>query len=249
MPLLREYSDLADRSIDGLQDWLARIDQVVDRTILINAWAETSLQKIEERDASLMAPINNLVNKVFGASLGHMTTENEVRQAFFGLTNQVQEQASKVVVEAQRQRGALVELKAILDSIAIAALGDKELLRREKMSKTSYWKWILRDYRNQMSEFDAKMEMCAHFYKHTEQAITVISTTQLKLQQMRGQLIVFRDGLSDAPLMLESGKAVSLRLYIDTLKAGVANLEATRDSTRLLKAEKMRELEQGILKQ
>lgn len=246
--MLREYSDLAQRSIDGLQDWLARIDQVVDRTILINSWAESSLHRVEERDASLMAPINNLVNKVFGVSIGGMKSEAEVRQAFFGLTNQVQEQASKVILEAQRQRGDLIELKAILDSIAIAVLGDKHLLRQEKMSKKVYWKWILREYRNQMSDFDAKMEMCAEFYKHTQQAITVISTTQLKLQQMRGQLIVFRDGLQDGPLMLDGGKTVPLRLYIDTLKAGIDNLETTRTATRQLKADKMRELEQGILK-
>ena len=246
MPLLHEYSDLADRSIDGLQDWLSRIDQVVDRTILINSWAEAELQRIEERDGSLMAPINNLVNKVFGTALGLLTTKGEVREAFFGLTEQVQVQVAKVVVEAQRYRGNLVELKAVLDNIAIAALGDASLLRREKLSQQSYWRWILREHRDKMAEFDSKMEMCAAFYRHTEQALTVISTTQIKMQQMRGQLIVFRDGLADAPLMIESGKTVSLRLYIDTLKAGLNNLEATRKSTKLLKAEKMRQLEESM---
>lgn len=246
MPLLNEYRDLADSAIDGLQDWLSRIDQVVDQTILISSWAESQLRTIEARDSSMLAPVNRLISKIVGLPEGAMSTQVEVREAFFGLTEKVQAQVTKVLVEAQKQRGILVELKSVLDSIALAALGDSEVLRKEKLGQKSYWKWLLRSYRDKMSDFDAKMGMCAAFYSHTEKALTVVSTTQLKMQQMRGELLVFRDGLQDAPLMLEGGKTVSPQLYIDILKVSVENLKATKESTKLLKGDRMRKLEESL---
>ena len=246
MPLLGEYQQLASTAIDGLQDWLSRIDQVVDKTILINSWAEAQLQTLESRESSPLAPINNLVGRIFGQPEGVLATQGEVREAFFGLTGKVEEQVTKVLFQAQKQRGVLIELKDVLDSIALAALGDHEVLRKDQLGKKSYWKWVLRSHRDEMKDFEAKMEMCASFYAHTEQALTVVSTTLIKLQQMKGELLVFRDGLQDASLMLEGGKMVSLRLYIDVLKAGVNNLEATRKSTKLLKGKNMREIEEAM---
>jgi hypothetical protein len=155
-------------------------------------------------------------------------------------------QVTKVVVEAQRHHGQLNELKAILDSIALAALGDKEVLRKEKLSQSSYWRWILRSHRDKMSDFDAKMEMCAHFYDHTEKALLVLSTTQIKIKQMKSQLKALRDGLNDAPLMLDHGMPAPLRLYIDALKGGVESLEATKQATRRVKAEKMSQIDEAI---
>lgn len=246
MPLLSEYQKLASTAIDGLQDWLLRIDQVVDNTILINAWAERQLETIEARESSPLAPINNIISRVFGQPEGVFATQGEVSQAFFGLTGKVEEQVTKVLFNAQRQHGILTELKNVLDSIALAALGDQEVLKQEKLGQKAYWKWVLRSHREKMKDFDAKMEMCANFYAHTEQAITVVSTTLIKLQQMRGELLVFRDGLQDTSLMLEGGKMVSLRLYIDVLKVGVSNLEETRKSTKLLKSKKIKEIEEAM---
>jgi hypothetical protein len=159
------------------------------------------------------------------------------------LTDKFQADITKVLAQAQKQRGILVEMKGLLDNIALIALGDQETLQRVKMSQKSYCKWILRSYRNKMVDFDEKMEMCAAFYASTEQALKVITTTQLKMQQMRGELIIFRDALQEVPLQLENGKSVSLQLYLDILKAGVNNLEKTKRATKLLKQEKMKRLE------
>jgi hypothetical protein len=98
------------------------------------------------------------------------------------------------------------------------------------VSQKLYWKWILRSYRNKMVDFDKRMEMCAAFSANTEQALKVITTTQLKMQQIRGELIIFWDALQEAPLQLGNGKSVSLQLYFDILKAGVNNLEENKKS-------------------
>ncbi|KAN0099192.1 hypothetical protein V8E51_012967 [Hyaloscypha variabilis] len=121
-------------------------------------------------------------------------------------------------------------MKGLLDNIALVALGDQETLQRGKVSQKLYWKWILRSYRNKMVDFDERMEMCATFSANTEQALKVITTTQLKMQQIRGELIIFWDALQDAPLQLGNGKSVSLQLYFDILKAGVNNLEENKKS-------------------
>ena len=146
------------------------------------------------------------------------------------MAEKVQVDITKILAQAQKQRGALVDMKGLLDNIALVALGDQETLQRVKMSQKSYWKWILRSYRNKMVDFDEKMGMCAAFYANTEQALKVITTTQLKMQQIRGELIIFWDALQEAPLQLGNGKPVSLQLYFDILKAGVNNLEENKKS-------------------
>lgn len=82
-----------------------------------------------------------------------------------------------------------------------------------------------------MADFDAKIEMFSAFYINTEKAITVApTTTQLKMQQIKAELRVFRKGLQDAPFILGRDKTISPQLYSDILKASVQNLSATRKS-------------------
>jgi len=66
MPLLDEYRQLSGQAIDGLQDWLSRIDQIVDKTILINSWTEAQLRGIENKDSSFFTPVNKVMNYIFG---------------------------------------------------------------------------------------------------------------------------------------------------------------------------------------
>ena len=62
MPLLDEYRQLSDEAIDGFQDWLSRIDQIVDKTIVINSWTEVKLSEIAQRDSSIFAPVNKFLD-------------------------------------------------------------------------------------------------------------------------------------------------------------------------------------------
>ena len=75
MPFLSEYSDLADSAIDGLQDFLAQMDEVVDRTILTTSWAESEIRRIEARDSSILASINKLIIKIVGFLAGVLYTQ------------------------------------------------------------------------------------------------------------------------------------------------------------------------------
>ena len=168
MPLLNEYRQLSDHAIDGLQDWLSRIDHIVDKTIVINSWAEAQFLDIEQRETSVFMQVYKIVNDVFGLPILFFSTEAEVREAFFGLTGKVQADITKVLAQSPKQRGTLVDLKGILDNIALIAVGDRGKLQKEKMSQKSYRKWILRSYKDKMLDFDDKMEICAAFYANTE---------------------------------------------------------------------------------
>jgi hypothetical protein len=247
LPLLKEYRELADGAIDGLQDTLARIDQGVDMTININSWASYELALIEERRSSMLAPLRDYVAAKFNFPANSLSTETEVRQALIGLTDGVQNKMSQVLVNMRRDSDTLRQLQDVLDNIAITVLGDKTKLQREKLKHKSYWKWLLRSYRDQMSDFDTKMEICAAFYAHVEQAFQVVSTTKFKMQQIRSELILFRDRLQEAPLHLQHNRKGSLQMYIKTLNTGVEALEASKKSTKLLKAERIRKLEAKLL--
>jgi len=201
------------------------------------------LQKIEERDSSILAAVSKPVKRVLGFPDDIAFMQTEVRGAFSKLTGSVQTQVTKVLLEAQRERGKLGELKDLLVSIAIAALRDSKILEKERLKEKSYWKWILRSHREKISDFDVRVEMCASFYRYTEEALNVVELTHTKLQELMGQLTVFRDGLQNVGLSLEHGGEVSPQLSINMLKTSVERLEETRKSTKLLKGERMRRLE------
>ncbi|MCJ1396632.1 hypothetical protein MMC18_009523 [Xylographa bjoerkii] len=138
------------------------------------------------------------------------------------------------------------EAEAVLNKIADAALEDSEKLQTEKLTEESYWKWIFRSHRKKVPAFDARMQMCAIYYAHTEKALTVISMTQSKVEEISAELLVFREQLEGAPMMLEGCKAGLLQLYIDILNAETERLEKSRRSSELIKEERMRKLEESV---
>ena len=245
LPLLKEYRELADEAIDGLQDTLARIDKAVDETIHINGWASFQLTQIDERASSPFAPIRELAARYLPQTTGHerATSEAEIRTAMVQLTDRVQERLGVVLFDMRKHGDTLRRLQDVLDNIAITALGDRAKLQRTRLKEMSYWQWILKSYRDKMMDFDQKMAICAAFYEHVEQASQVVTVTRFKMGQMRSQLVHFRDVLQEAPLYLEGGQKGALQLYIKMLDSGVATLEATKKSTKVEKADKVKKLE------
>ncbi|KAF8858556.1 hypothetical protein BDZ45DRAFT_785035 [Acephala macrosclerotiorum] len=238
MPLLNEYRDLVDATIDGLQDFLANIDQVVDDTIHINSWASYKLGRIEKRDASVLHVVTRSVYSLFSFRDIHINKAG-VRRVFLDMTASTQKQLEGVLREARFQRATLRKLKNVLDNIAITVLGDKAKLDEGKMQHASYWKWIFESHRAKLADFDTKMELCASFYSQMKQALNVVSGTQFKLQKMQGELSQMRQNLQDAPVVLIEESA-PLQLYIHMLNSGVQRLEATRTATKMLKNEKIK---------
>jgi hypothetical protein len=246
MPLLEEYRELVDSAIDGLQDSLGRIDQGVDTVLHINRWASYELGQIEERHSSLTGQFKDFISSGLGFPIDSHNREAELKQTVLSLTANVYTKLDKVVIEMRIHAETLRLLKGVLDNIAITVIGDREKLQREKLKEKSYWRWIFRAYREKMADFDAKMEICAGFYAHAEQAYQVVTVTGFKMQQMRGELALFRDKLQEAPLYLESQGKGSLELFIGMLNNQVETLEATKKRTKRIKAEKIHRLEEKL---
>lgn len=241
MPLLNEYRDVVDDTIDGLQDLLAKIDQVVDNTIHINRWASYEVSQIAERDTSILHIFKSMTTSALGIR-NNYTTEGAVVQTFLRSMTQTLKQLDGALINARFQRNKLRKLKAILDDIAITVLGDKHKLEQEKLGQASYWKRILHSHRRKLADFDTQAELCASFYRDTRQALLVVSGAQLKLQHIQGELRQLRNKVEEAPVLLLSD-GIPLQLYINTLNSDVERLEATKTATKQLKNERVKTLE------
>ena len=247
MSLLAEYRSLTDQAIDGQQRLLSTYDSLVDKTILIHSWGAYELAQIEKRDSSILAIATQLIGQTFGLSLlTPHSTEIDVRNAFFGLTEKIQGQVSKALFSVQAQLALLDDLRTVLDDIAFAAKGDGVILQREKLSQSSYWKWLFASYRDTMRDFDARMDMCARFYAHTEQAVEVINLTRDKMVGMKEGLRVFREGLEEAGWRLEGGGEVPLGLYLGALRDSVVHLERARGEAKVRRLEKVTRLQASL---
>ena len=239
------YQNSVDKAIGSTLTTLGDIDRIVDASIHISNWAAYELEQIDDRPSSPLDPIKNFLGRI---GLITPTTEEEVRQVFVGMTDAVENRMNRVLTGMRIPDETLLQLRDVLENIAIFAVGDKAKLQREKLNQHSYWKFIFRSYRNKLSDFDTRMEICASFLDHVEKTYTVVSNTKFKMQQLRAEMIQFQDGIRGAPLALQGGSKNSLQPYINMLKSGVKSLEDGKYWAESLKEKKVEEMQQKLQK-
>jgi uncharacterized protein YlaI len=217
-PVLKDFRDKVNQTINGLSDWLDDIDGVVDSTILYSTWAEEALLHI-----------------------GSDTSTDKVRGEFLELIEKVGAQITEIDVAARRSDRRCTTMKNIRDRLALVTLKDKAGLQKQKLDQASYWDEMLRTYEAKIGNRPVHMYMCTHFYHHIDQALLIQSTTRTKIDQMKSQISALTDGIKNAPL--DNRKQGSLRLYVDVFKGGVESLREKKVTNFNVRARKRREIE------
>ncbi|SMY28072.1 unnamed protein product [Zymoseptoria tritici ST99CH_1A5] len=225
MPHLENFNHLLRDAVNGIQDSLAMTNALVDNTILTNEWAQEELQEIEARERSL----TSIITRSLGVRTGSV---QELAKVFTGMTTELFDQSTKVVIQHTDVRGILTAIKDLLDAMAMIFKRDNYKLEKDKLNQASYWKEIMASHREKMHDFDQKMVLCAKFYNYTLQAGRIITVTNVALQEITGNVKAMQDELSRAPksLAFTSG---SLKLAIATIGASTNDLKDSRSRSKL----------------
>jgi hypothetical protein len=160
------------------------------------------------------------------------------------MSDQVSEKVVLALLQAQRVRGNLIEMKATMESLAMIYLEDKEKLDNRRLSEKSFWRGILKPHRDKMANFERTVDMCARFYNMTEYTIEKNRMVELKMISIRSQLKAFQDNLALSNLWLESD--MPLAPYLQMLSGSVKTLEISDREAKKQKAEVMKRIDATI---
>jgi hypothetical protein len=206
-----------------LQGWLTKIDQLVDREIIMHNQARSELEHVQIPRAFHLFPINKLVNLFGGRSTAFVA--QEIRRALHSLAERTEVDVAGTQSESQTVEQSLALLKDLLLRISLALSPDDEPLDVNHLRKTSYWQVMLWHHRESLKDFDERMEKLAALYSHIEQALHLIRTNERQLEHMRGSATSLRSSLNNtSDIEVEAG----LQAVIGTLKARVGRLEAAK---------------------
>jgi hypothetical protein len=242
--MYKQYKQLSGDTIDGLQDWLVQLDHVVKNTIIFTSWTEDELTRIQSKRSSSLAPVKNLLRKVTGKPSSATLLEVDVKKTFLEMTDQVSERVVSALLQAQRVRGGLIEIKATMEAFAMIYLKDGKTLDTRRMNERSYWRWILRSHRDKMTDFDKTVSMCAKFYNITSTTVDRNRMVEVKLGSIKSELKAFQDKLSMSRLWLE--KDLPLEPFIRMLSDSVKSLEISDMAATKQKVEVMRRIDEAI---
>ncbi|SMQ54424.1 unnamed protein product [Zymoseptoria tritici ST99CH_3D7] len=223
VPMMRTFNRLSDQAAQRITDTLAMTNSLIDGTILANSWASNKLRLIVKRENSLLAPMHS-IPKVFGVK---SASERELGFVFSGLTMKLSRRTQTVLGQHQQLSATLVQLKNLLDDLAIGFLEAGEVVEEEKLDEEAYWKHILRAHQHKMRDWDKKTKLCARFCDYTKKAGKLIGATTLSLQAIGGNLKVLKEELDETPALLASDEA-SLELTIASIAKSVELLEKSR---------------------
>ncbi|SMY28073.1 unnamed protein product [Zymoseptoria tritici ST99CH_1A5] len=216
MPLLKTYNKLSAEATDRVTHIVTATNAMVDKTISARSEAQYRLNSIEGREKSSMS-----------SWLPKAASERAIIKIFTGMTKQLGQQMDHVLVHHQDLNETLVEVRHLLDRVAIS-LGPRHKFQREKLSKATYWKRLLVSHQAKMKDFLTKMETCAELYEHTLRAGLVLAVTSAALHDTRGRVKGMQDELQRVSVSLASSGA-SLRHTIFSLGGSIAYLEESRD--------------------
>ncbi|KAI9889926.1 MAG: hypothetical protein M1814_004649 [Vezdaea aestivalis] len=245
MPKVTQFNTLLDKAVDSIQNAQIRTDSLVDNTIAIYAWAEDQLKKIDSQGVSHLAPLRNLAGKL-GIPIPKVFSEQAVQQMFFGYADRLQSEADAVIVRYNKASKSIAEFRDLLDNLVLVFAHEGDIVDRENLAETSYWKWLLRSHRHTMKGFENKMKLCAQFYKYLLESRYVVQITLFKMEEMRGRISALEDEFKRAPQpLLRGGAKPSLRLTINAIKMAAAYLENSRTISKEQQKQRMIEFEKS----
>lgn len=224
-------------------------DSVVDRTILMNNWAATELVRIDDENASFAAQVQRIICLIKDQPVDS-SQEDEINTTFAGFSQHIGSDLEKDLTQAVQLKEDLVNLKNTLDTIQAAVELDMTTLARDKKKNSdSYWNNLFPAYREEMADFVYRTGMCKEYVKHTESGIVAVGETVIHLERVKADMKRLGDTIYRGQLKIKNanGSTRPLKLYIETLRKNIESLEATQESTKVMKREKMKQHQTVVL--
>ena len=228
-----------------LQKFNSHIGRGVDNILATARWTKRVLGGIAERDASKGAISWFINDRVLAPFQPIKFTEDALLDQYIQHTRVVEDEISRLVMEAQAVLMVLNNLEDRLDVIHGIAVRDNLHAQGSKDEVLSQLWTMLGGNRNKLGKFDSQLRLLNQVNTYRQNAIAHVSGTIIRLQSIGAELEELRERVGGVELLGGKG-AVPLSVHIENIEMGVERLERGRKGAKELENEELRKsLERG----
>jgi hypothetical protein len=227
LPLLADFDRYVDEAIDGIQDTLASTNALIDNTIIVNSWAATKLQRIEND--------NNWIRAAAVAVGLRAAPVAEVIVIFSALAERRVSDANAVRGQYHNLGAALTNLRETLNSVANKVLVEGNTAREGQLAGQTIWRRLsnLNDQKSQaqMRQFGSTLLHMRKLLNYLVEAGRVVDASMHVLHDMTSKIRVVREQLMAANDSISFGGS-SLGLTVQSIEVSIRALEESRTSLK-----------------
>lgn len=228
-----------------LQKFNSHVGRGVDNILATARWTKRVLDGIAEREGSRGAVVSFFSDKLLAPFQPIKFTEDALLDQYIQHTRVVEEEISRLVIEAQALLLVLQNLEDRLDVIHGIAVRDNLHAQGSRAEVLSQLWTMLGGNRNKLGKFDSQLRLLRQVNTYRQNAIAHVSGTLLRLQGMGAELEELRERVGGVELLGGKG-SVPLSLHIENIEMGVERLERGRKGAKELENEELKKsLEKG----
>lgn len=211
-----------------LQKFNSHIGRAVDHIIVANRHTLHVIDGFVESDAQ-RGSLSRFVaqNLPFLSSAG--LSEGHLLERYLKQTSEVEEQITRLILEAQTLLKILENLDERLDVIHDLAVRDGMHIKGSRDELFAQLWTKLGGNRNSAAKISEQLKLLEYVNAHRHRAMNHVATTITKLQAIHAGLEDLRDRAAEPEII---GLDIPLRQHIETIQMGVERLEMQRTNTR-----------------
>lgn len=233
------FIETARQAASDLTHFNSRVGRSVDQVISTNRWTLQVIDGVADREAS-RGSVSRFFEETlfFPFSSGHVT-ESLLLDQYLLHTTAIEDQISKLIIEAQALLGILQNLDDRLDVIHSITTRDGMSVKgsREELFALLWTK--LGGNRSSKKKHDDQLHLLQQVGSYRKTAWEHVSGTVLKLQAIAAGLEDLRERVA-APEVVGHRANVPLKLHIDNIQMAVERLESQRTDARKLESDSQR---------
>ena len=227
-----------------LQKFNSHVGRGVDNILATARWTKRMLDGIAERDATKGAMVSFFNDKLLAPFQPLKFTEDLLLDQYIQYTRVVEDEISRLVIEAQALLLVLQNLEDRLDVVHGIVVRDDTHAQGGKTEVLSQLWTMLGGNRNKLGKFDSQLRLLGQVNTYRQNAIAHVSGTLIKLQSMGAELEELRERVGGTELLGGRG-SIPLSLHIENIEMGVERLEKGRKGAKELENEELRKSLEG----
>ena len=222
-----------------LQKFNSHVGRSVDNILATARWTKRVLDGIADLEGSRGAISAFFNHRILAPFQPTQFTEMTLLDHYVQHTRLVEEEIHRLIAEAQALLHVLQNLEDRLDVIHGIAVRDDIQLQSSKADVLSQLWTMVGGNRNKLGKFDSQLRLLGHVSTYRKTAISYVSGTMVKLQEMGAELEELRERVGGVEL-LGGRRGIPLSVHIENIELGVERLEQGRIRAREIENEALR---------
>ncbi|KAI9743506.1 MAG: hypothetical protein M1818_002819 [Claussenomyces sp. TS43310] len=234
------FIDTARIASYDLQKMNSHVGKAVDTVLSTTRWTTQILDDIQTRDVSRGLIGSFLNDRILALFQPTKFTERALLDQYIKHTEIVEQEISKLIVEAQALLMVLTNLEDRLDVIYGVVTQDGEHARAKKEEILSELWTMVGGNRGKLSKMDRQLNLLHHVGVYRRTAYAHVVSTIVRLQAIGAGLEDLRERVG-APEAARDRVYVPLSVHLESIQQGVERLELSRADARRVENEHIRQ--------